>query len=173
MYVPKKKLLGNGGARLTRQLFIEYHNNGEFDVAVYSLKRHDVTYNGKVYPSLYRLFMEEKDITEARFVSNHLYDWQQWDALVKGHFTKDEIARWRVDLKNIVMGELVDLLLEDAKSDSKSSKSSAKYLVNKLSTGARGKPATAVVPTSEELTSETFKEVAADAKRLRLVDGKD
>lgn len=164
----QSKYLNSGGMRLVKQLFIEFDNDGENDLAVYSFSREDKEVNGTLYPSLYLLYMLEKDITEARFVENYLYDWQQWEQIAKSHFLKDEIARWRVDLKAKVMGELVDTLILDAHSDSRSSKSSAKYLVDKLSKNAKGKPATAVIPTTDEDTKKLTTEVAQDFKRLGI-----
>lgn len=162
------KYLSTTGQRLVRQLFIENRNIGENDLAVYTMHRKDEEYNGRTYPSLYKLYMAVKDITEARFVSNYLYDWEQWNALVSSATYKDEIARWRVELKALVLGELIDTLIDDAHSNSKSSKSSAKFLVDKLSKGTKGRPTTAVIPTSEETTSSIVSKIASDMKRLRL-----
>ncbi len=162
------KYLSATGKRLIRQLFIENRNIGENDLAVYTMHRIDEEYEGCLYPSLYKLYMETKDITEARFVSLHLYDWEQWNDLASSATYKDEIARWRVELKASVLGELVDTLIKDAHSDSKSSKASAKFLVDKLSKGTKGRPASAVVPTTEETTATVTSEIAKDMKRLRL-----
>ena len=166
----KNKFLGKGGVRLVRQLFIENDSIGENDVAIYTMHREGRMIEGKVYPSLYVLYMQEKDITEARFVSKYLYDWQQWNSIAASSWYRDEIARWRTDLKAKLMGELVDKLIEDAHSDSRSSKSSAKYLVDKLSKGPKGKPSTAVVPTNEETAQKITHDIAEDVKRLRLIN---
>ena len=162
------KYLSTTGQRLVRQLFIENRNIGENDLAIYTMHREDEEYGGRLYPSLYRLFMETRDITEARFVSKYLYDWEQWNSLVSSATYRDEISRWRVELKALVLGELVDTLIADAKSNSKSSKASAKFLVGKLSRKEKGRPATAVYPTSEETTTVLVSEIAKDKLRLRL-----
>ena len=162
------KYLSSTGKRLVRQLFIENRNIGENDLAVYTMHREDRQHDNHVYPSLYKLYMATRDITEARFVSKYLYDWEQWNDLASSATYKDEIARWRVELKAIVLGELVDTLIKDALSNSKSSKASAKFLVEKLSKATKGRPATAVVPTSEETTATIVTEIARDKLRLRL-----
>jgi hypothetical protein len=163
-----KKYLSTTGKRLIRQLFIENRNIGENDLALYTMHREDEEYDGFIYPSLYRLYIETRDITEARFVSEYLYDWEQWNDLASSATYKDEIARWRVELKALVLGELVDTLILDALSNSKSSKSSAKFLVDKLSKNTKGRPTTAVIPTSEETTTTLVSEIAKDLKRLHL-----
>lgn len=132
------------------------------------MHREDEEYEGKTYPSLYKLYIKTKDITEARFVAQYLYDWEQWNSLCSSATYRDEIARWRVELKALVLGELVDALIKDAKSDSKSSKASAKFLVEKLSKAKKGRPQTAVIPTTEETVTTIVSEVAKDMKRLRL-----
>ena len=162
------KYLNATGQRLGRQLFIENRNIGENDLAVYTMHRDDEEYNGKTFPSLYRLYISTKDITEARFVSLYLYDWEQWNSLASSATYRDEISRWRVELKALVLGELVDTLIADAKSNSKSSKASAKFLVEKLSKKEKGRPTTAVVPTSEEKVTTIVSEIAKDMRRLRL-----
>lgn len=162
------KYLSTTGQRLVRQLFIENRNIGENDLAVYTMHREDEMYEGKIYLSLYKLYVETKDITEARFVTKYLYDWEQWNSLASSATYKDEIARWRVELKALVLGELIDTLIKDAHSDSKSSKGSAKFLVDKLSKNSKGRPTTAVIPTSEEKTTTIISEIAKDKLRLRL-----
>jgi hypothetical protein len=169
--IDKRKLLGAGGMRLVKQLFVE-NNIGEYDNAVYTMHREDEVVGDKVYPSLHRLYVESNDITEARFVADHLYDWQQWEQLANSHTYRDEIARWRTDLKAKITGELVDSLLEDAKSSSRSSKSSAKYLVDRLTKGKRGKPTTANIATNDEKVKTITSEVASDMKRLQLPNTK-
>ena len=160
--------LSDTGKRLVRQLFIENRNIGENDLAIYTMHREDEEYEGTTYRSLYKLYLATKDITEARFVSLYLYDWEQWNSLCSSATYKDEIARWRTELKALVLGELIDTLVLDAHSDSKSSKSSAKFLVDKLSKRTKGRPTTAVVPTTEETTRSVVSEIAKDIKRLRL-----
>ena len=162
------KYLSTTGQRLVRQLFIENRNIGENDLAVYTMHREDEEFEGHLYQSLYKLYIETKDITEARFVSKYLYDWEQWNSLASSATYRDEIARWRGELKALVLGELVDTLILDAKSNSKSSKASAKFLVEKLSKREKGRPVSAVVPTSEETTTVLVSEIAKDMKRLRL-----
>lgn len=161
--------LSGTGKRLVRQLFIENRNIGENNLAVYTMHREDEEYEGEIYESLYLLYMETRDITEARFVSQCLYDWEQWNDLASSATYKDEIARWRLELKALVLGELVDTLIKDAHSNSKSSKASAKFLVEKLSKKTKGRPITAVIPTSEEKTVTLVSEIAKDLKRIRTM----
>ena len=162
------RYLSTTGQRLVRQLFIENRNIGENDLAVYTMHREDEEYGGRSYPSLYKLYIGTKDITEARFVAQYLYDWEQWNSLCSSATYRDEIARWRVELKALVLGELVDALIKDAKSDSKSSKASAKFLVEKLSKAKKGRPQTAAIPTTEETTTTIVSEIAKDRFRLGL-----
>jgi len=165
--IHESPFLGSNGTILTSELFIEH---GRGDQALYTFTREDKEVEGKIYPSLYRLYMEHDDITEASFVSACFYGWEQWEKIANGALYRSEIARWRTDLKAKVLGILVQTLVSDATSGSKSSKSSAKYLVDKLSKAAKGKPTTAVIPTTEESAREITAEVARDIQRLSLVN---
>lgn len=126
----KDKFVNPNGMRLTKQLFVEFSHLSDKDYAIYTLDTEDKEVNGKVYPSLYRLYMEEKDITEGRFIKKYLYDREQWERIYASPMLKEHIDRWRADLKLMITSELVAELMEDAKSGSKSSTSSAKYLLD-------------------------------------------
>jgi len=165
----KNKYLGANGVRLTKQLFIEYDYVSDRDYAVYSISREDKEVNGKTYPSLYRLYMETNDVTEAKFVNLYLYDWEQWEKLQKQF--GEEIELWRQDLRHSVTSEMVGLLLSDARSESKSSMASAKYLLdNILKSGKRVKQGR---PSNKEGQTDfsVDKEVVADLERIRSAVG--
>lgn len=167
--IDKIKFLGGSGARLTKQLFYEYRHVSDNDFAIYTLARTDKEIDGKVYPSLYRLYMEEEDITEAKFVEKYLYDWEQWERIANGPVFKEEIELWRKELRVKVGGQLVDRLIKDAfNKTSKSSMSSAKYLLdNVIKTDnkrtSRGRPSSKTDNGPIDISTE----VASDLERVR------
>lgn len=122
------------GTRLTKQLFVEHqYINPDSNLASYTMLHEDKTFEGIVYPSLYRLYMEANDITEATFVERYLHDWEQWTRLCSSAFFRDEVAQWREQLRKKVEGQLVERLVHDALNvDSKTHTSSAKYLLDRL-----------------------------------------
>lgn len=162
--IHKSPFLGKNGTLLTSELFIEHGG----DRAIYTFTRMDKEVEGKIYPSLHRLYRECDDITEAAFVDKYFYSLEQWEKIASGSLYKSEVARWREDLKLKLLGALINTLVLDAQSNSRSSKSSAKFLVEKLSKASKGKPSTAVVPTTEETNSSVVSKIEHDIKRLRL-----
>lgn len=163
------KFLASNGTILTTQLFVipgelEPHPN-----ALYTMAREDITIGKIKYPSLYHLYKKCNDITEASFVDKYFHGWEQWEKIASNPLYSNEISRWRNDLKHRVLGSLINTLIVDASSNSKSSKSSAKFLVEKLSKGKPGKPTTSVLPTTEESARSVTFAIAHDAQRLKLV----
>ena len=97
--IDKSSLTAGNGQRLTKGLFVEYSYEGKESKPVYTLAREDKEVDGVVYPSLYRLYMECDDITEAVFVSRYMLDARQWEMVSSGSLFKEEIQNWRNDLK--------------------------------------------------------------------------
>ena len=164
------KFMGSNGTVFVAKMFYEGDSREVNPDALYTIAREDKTIGKRVYRSLYLLYMSEEDITEARFVDIYLHDWYQWNKIASSSLYRDEITKWRTDLKARLLGRLVDTLVNDAFSESRSAKSSAKYLVDKLSKGPKGKPTTAVVPATEDTVRSITTEVARDLKRLNLVN---
>ena len=164
----KSKFLGSSNVRLVKQLFIENDWIGTNDLAVYSLSRKDKEVAGKSYPSLYRLYMETGDITEARFVDLYLYDVEQWKRIAASSLLKDEVGKWREELKLRVLGSLVDSLVVDARSGSKSSTSSAKYLIDRFSKEPKGRPSNKAMDTSSSVSLKLAEDFEEDLKRVRV-----
>lgn len=92
------------GIRLTRSLFFETNRNFDTREGVrFTLKKrdHSVEVNGEtvVYPSLYRLFLEEDDITEYNFAIKYFGSWDYWDEICNSTWFKPHIANWRRELE--------------------------------------------------------------------------
>lgn len=169
--IDKSKLINESNVRLTKQLFIEYDHISDKDHAVYTLAKFDKEVNGKTYPSLYRLYMEVGDITEAAFVEKYLYDWEQWERIQKSPALAEEVEQWRRDLRKKLSGQLVEILVNDAFDErSKSRTASAKYLLDNIvkpnkTKATRGRPSHKETDKSDNFHLE--KEIAADLERIR------
>ena len=62
-------LPSSDGRPITQSLFLEI---GYTEHAVYTLKDDDYEYNGKVYPSLKKAYLELEDTTEYDFANQYL-----------------------------------------------------------------------------------------------------
>ena len=130
--IDKTKLLAANGNRKTKALFVEYVYGASDVEPVYTFSREDKEIDGKLYPSLYKLYMECDDITEADFISLYMYDTKQWELISKGGLFKDDIETWREDLRVRKLGEAIGRLEADARSGSQSAPASAKFLAERV-----------------------------------------
>src|SRR5688500_10457046 len=109
-FVPdKSKMKDVMGRFLTTSLFLEPNYNEE--LAVYTLSDEDKEYNGVVYPSLRRLYMETSDPTEYQFASKYLYSWDHWQRLLKSNLIAEEIEKWRMELEVKLRSDAVKAIL--------------------------------------------------------------
>lgn len=161
MVEQNKKYLANGGQRLVRQLFIEW---GPPEYALYTNKAYDVEIDGSTYRSLQRLYIEQDDLGEDSFVSRYLYDWNQWERIASDGLMSTYVEKWRHNLKQKKLSELLMALSKDALSDSKSAMSSAKYLIDRLSDSkSKGRPKNkpAIVPSIVKSVQDDLERVLA------------
>ena len=93
----RSKFKDSQGRFLTQSLFLESMYNTEY--AVYSLSDEDKTYEGKVYPSLRRLYLEEMDISEYEFANKYLWGWEHWQRICANKMLLEEIDKWREELE--------------------------------------------------------------------------
>lgn len=109
---------------LTKALFVEY-GGGPF-----SLRKKD---HGTDYYSLYRLYLDKNDPTEYEFALSVLGDWEHWEILCRAPFMQEYLDKWRAELEVRSISNLYERLKNDALDESsKSSASSAKYLIDKF-----------------------------------------
>jgi hypothetical protein len=87
---------GGQGHWLMKRLFLETCQ-GEMDKVMYSLHHDDREYNGKVYPSFRRLYVELEDPTEYRVATELLGGWEHWKLLCN-RTLKNHVEAWREEL---------------------------------------------------------------------------
>lgn len=96
MEVNKQKMLDGGGKPLTQSLFLEI---GYTDQSMYTLKEEDYMYEGKLFPSLKRLYLEMEDLTEYEFANTYLLGWKHWKRLCENKLIRKHIDEWREELE--------------------------------------------------------------------------
>jgi hypothetical protein len=109
----KSKLKDSRGRPLTQSLFLEI---GYSDFAVYSIDQdEDYEYNGKVYPSLKRLYLECGDPTEYSFAQKYLLGWKHWQRLKANKVLNKRFSEWEEELEVKLRSEGVREAIEQAK----------------------------------------------------------
>lgn len=127
-FVPNKlRFKDEKGRYIVQGIFLEDRYNT--DLAVYTSAGEDKEYQGKIYPSLKRLYLEEGDVEEYLFATKYLYDWPHWKRLCKNAMWKQHIEDWReelfLSLRSESMATMVDLAI------SEKSYQAAKFLIDK------------------------------------------
>lgn len=97
MEIDKSELKDKMGRPLTQGLFLEIGYDTKF--AVYTLKDDDFMYEGKLYPSLKRLYLDMEDPIEYDFANKYLLGWNHWKRICENKIFTDRIEGWREELQ--------------------------------------------------------------------------
>lgn len=132
----KTKFKDSGGRPITQSLFLEI---GYTDRACYTLNDEDKEYNGKVYPSLKKLYLEHEDPHEYDFATIYLLGWSHWQRLCNNKQLRKHIDEWRFELelkiKSQALRDIIDMSADDKGFQA------AKYLADKgWDKGSVGRP---------------------------------
>ena len=159
--INKSKFLDNRGNPLTQSLFLELGYN---QFAVYTLKENDYEYEGKLLPSLKRLYLEMEDVTEYDFASQHLLGWKHWVRLGENKNIRLHIDEWREELELKLRARAAKQMMELANAGSYQA---AKWLADRgWSTRAAGRPTKAEKDGYKAIAERVNEEYSADVHRL-------
>lgn len=122
--IDKTVLKDSKGRFLTQSLFLEL---GYKDSAVFTLKDDHYTYNGKLYPSLKRLFIEEGDPTGYLFSKKHLLGWDHWTKMRENLTLFKHIKKWEEELELKLRADSLRDIIISAKGGNYQA---ARYLLN-------------------------------------------
>lgn len=166
--IDKTKLKDGRGHPLTQGLFLEIGYNTEF--AVYTLDDDDKEYNGKVYPSLKKLFLAHEDPVEYDFATTYLLGWKHWQRLNANKSLKSHFEEWREELelklRSQAAQDILNLVAEEK------SFQAAKWLADKgWDKRTAGRPSKAEIEKEKAFQTRLQNEFAEDVARLSLVKG--
>lgn len=156
------------GTWIAQGLFLEPTYDTAF--AIYTLAEYDKEYNGKLYLSLKKLYLEEEDITEYIFANKYLGGWSHWQRLQNNQQLAKEIDSWRTELELKLRAKALVRIKEQA---NKGSYNAAKYIANKEweNTGSgKGRPSKADIKREREKQAKIFEQYEEDAHRLGLMN---
>ena len=157
----------------TKSLFVE-HYSLTLAFPMFTLKDKDYLYKGKLLPSLYRLYMEEEDLTEFSFAHKHLESYDHWQQIVNCEWFKPYIQRWRTELELKIKSRALKNIQAEAAGQTKTSFIANKWLAERGWVDKTTEPNRRGRPSKEEinrrLQEEAFnnKEIEDDLKRLGL-----
>lgn len=160
----RSSMLDSVGRSLTQSMFLEV---GYSDAALYTLKDVDHEYNGKIYPSLKRLYLLEEDPTEYEFAVKYLLGWKHWQRLCENKLLRRSIDEWRAELEIKLRSRAVKEMI---KSSANGKIVASKWLADKgwAQRGA-GRPTKAEVEGEKALLATVAEEFNEDVQRLKLI----
>lgn len=159
----KGKLKDSRGRPLTQGLFLEVGYNTEF--AVYTQKDEDFEYEGKVYPSLKKIYLAHEDPTEYDFACTYLLGWNQWQRICRNKVFSKMIDEWREELELKLRSQAV-MAIRDL-SEGEKGFQAAKWLADRgWDKRPAGRPSKADVDRETAMQSKIDQEYSADIVRL-------
>ena len=163
MKLPSKDLMVDSTGRpITQSLFLEL---GYTDSAIYTLKEDHYEYNGKMYPSMKKLYIECADPTEYEFANTYLLNWKHWIRITDNKAVRKYIDEWRDELEVKLRSEGVKRMIQSASLPGGTQ--AAKWLADKgWSTRGAGRPTKAEVERELAIQSKVSDEYSADIYRL-------
>jgi hypothetical protein len=148
------------GARYLKGLFYEMVNADKTSV-MYTLK--DSDYLG--YPSLYRLYMMEGDVTEYTFATKYLDGFDHWVILCECSWFKPYVAKWRLELETRIRSRALRAIQEVAADETAKESFSANKLLLAGGWKEPGQSKTRGRPTKDDIRKEASK-LAQSEKQL-------
>lgn len=155
-------MINEGGQLLTQSLFLEF--GYDTDKAVYTLKEVDHEFNGKVYPSIKRLYLEMEDPTEYQFAETYFVGWRHWMRICDNKFLRKYVDEWREELEYKLRAKAVKNMLKSA---ADGNYQACKWLADRgWHTRPAGRPSKAEVEHEKKVLAAIGDEYANDAIRL-------
>lgn len=156
-----------------------------------SVKTYDEAGNEKVeyrvYPSLYKLYMQENDPLEHEFATKYFESWFHWCEVANSTWMKPLLAQWRSELELRIRSDAVRMIQAEAISDSKYAYAANIYLAKKSwkepepvqrsttpdeTKVARGRPSKAQITEEAVRMALSQHDVLEDLKRLGITTNK-
>lgn len=159
MKIDKTKFKDSMGRPLTQSLFLEFGYNVEF--AYYTIDDEDKTYEGRIYPSLKKLYLNMADPIEYEFATTYLLGWNHWEKMQGNKMIMHHIEEWRKELDLKLRSEAFRMIVDASEDNYQAAKFLSEKGWEKNSVGRPKKKAdTSAVDTYLE------NEFAADIVRM-------
>lgn len=159
------------GSLLVKGIFFETNRStseakgfarGEETRGIYSLKDTDHTYEGRTYPSLKRLYLEEADLTEYAFATKYLSSYAQWVRLCQASWFKEHLQAWRTELELQITSQALKRIVDEALEGGKNAYNANKFIVEKGWISKTSEPSRRGRPSKAEIAKAAAEEVFSD-----------
>jgi len=161
------------GAFQTKGLFFETTIPEEREIfnTKWTLKEEDHEYNGKIYPSMKRIYIEMEDVTEYEFAMATLGSYKHWERVLESPIIRPHVDQWRKELNLKLKARAMKSIIKSATEDEKLSFQAMKYLADNEyldKKNKRGRPSKDEVKAELKREVEINKSFRDDAERIGL-----
>jgi hypothetical protein len=162
MAIDKNLLKTANGIPLTQGLFLEI---GYKDYAVYTTKDDDHDYNGRIYPSLKRLYLEMEDVGEYEFATTYLLGWNHWQRLCANKEVMKHVQEWRDELEIKLRSKAMKTIF--LKAQTEQGINAAKWIAERgWDKRKAGRPSKDEVQKQARIEADLYKEFEEDFNRF-------
>jgi len=166
MKIDKAKLLDTMGRPLTQSLFLEMGYNVQY--AVFTFNDEDKEYDGRIYPSLKKLYLEAEDPTEYQFAKKHLLGWNHWKRLNENKMLREHFDEWREELEVLLRSDAIKAII-DMSADG-TNYQAMKFMADRgWDKRGVGRPSKAEAEREARIKDRISDEFAEDVVRLRSI----
>jgi hypothetical protein len=135
------------------------------------LKEEDHEHNGKLYPSMKRIYIEMEDVTEYEFAMATLGSYKHWERVLESPIIRPHVDQWRKELNLKLKARAMKSIIKSATEDEKLSFQAMKYLADNEyldKKNKRGRPSKDEVKAELKREVEINKSFRDDAERIGL-----
>lgn len=149
------------GNYITQGLFIDFRYDPKY--AKYCLAPEDKEYDGVVYPSLKRLYLEMEDLTEYEFAYKYLCDWEHWERICENKILRAHVEKWREELEVKLRARAIKAIAQKAATGDFNS---AKWIADRGWEVKRGRPSKQEVEAERKRAAKINSELGEDSARI-------
>lgn len=157
------KFKDSKGALLTQSLIWDFRFDRER--ALYTVRDEDYDLEGRILPSLKKLYLECEDPTEYEFATTYFYSWKHWQRIVNNKMMAPHIEEWREELAIKLMSKGIKGVIEQSYTDK--GYQAAKWLAEKGWVDKRvGRPTNTDVENERKQAARLKDQFADDFERV-------
>jgi hypothetical protein len=155
-----KNFKNASGQLYTKRLFLEQsYDVNDKTPTIYTLKDEDYTTNGVTYVSLYKRYLEFKDVSEYFFARTFFESYEHFKMLCECSWFKPHIERWRRELSLTIRAAAINSILDVSRDVEHKNYFEANKMI--LSGAFEDKRSTRGRPSKEEV-AQSVKEMAKE-----------
>ena len=154
------------GRFLTHAMFFETRIKNSGYEPTFTFKEQDHEYEGVIYTSMRRLYLEIADPTEYLFATATLGSWDHWKKLCNSAIIREQIDKWREELEVKLRAESIQAIAHVATTAGPKGTTAAKWIAAAGWRSGKGRPSKEDKEMERRVTSKLDSETVTHLKLL-------